>query len=216
MGLQAYPKAEEWQQIFLKEIKHNQRGPTILGLEHPPTITLGRRGQENLDILWSQESLERQKMQVFKSPRGGQATLHTPGQLVIYPLFPIAKFNLTVKDWLCTLVKTTQKTLQQLGIHASSPSESEPGLFTQHGKIAAFGLRIEDGCSYHGLSINNQNELHLFGSIRSCGVSSQAHSRVLDESGPITQPALFNIWREQFLLELVTHSQGHTTECVSR
>lgn len=208
MGLQTYAKALEWQAIFLKEMREGLRGPTILGLEHPPTITLGRRAVAETDLLWSQESRERHLMQVVQSPRGGQTTLHTPGQLVIYPLLRLTQYQLSVKDLLCRLTQSTQNTLASLGISASCPNPDEPGLFTEQGKIASFGLRIEQGFSSHGLAINNSNELHLFGSIRACGVMGQKHSRVLDESGPIEQKELFDLWTKHFL-ELFRLTEKH-------
>lgn len=140
----------------------------VFGLEHPAVVTLGKRGLAEADLRVSESELSERGVELFKTSRGGQATLHSEGQLVIYPVLPIQAWGIGARDLVCLLEKATIECLAQYGIKAHVGAE-EPGLYTDFGKIAFFGLRISEGVSSHGLAINVRNDLGLFGLIRSCG-----------------------------------------------
>ena len=89
LGQVDYDTAWAMQAQMAEEIATRQRPPTVLLLEHPPVITIGRRGGRN-HILWSDDQLERQGIVVREVDRGGDVTYHGPGQLVGYPLLPLA------------------------------------------------------------------------------------------------------------------------------
>lgn len=142
-------------------------GPgVILGLEHSSIITLGLRGNIDQDIKKSSP------LPIVSTDRGGQATLHSPGQLVIYPILPFQREGIGPREYVALLLQRTAETLQKMGV-AAFPREDQAGVYTKNGKIAFCGLRLDQGISRHGLSINVHNELDLFEFIRPCGNSQE-------------------------------------------
>lgn len=147
-------------------ISHNN-ADTILGCEHFTTITLGKRGLET-DIKTDLKNLDKSGVKLFKIDRGGKATLHNLGQLVIYPIVSLKRCGLGVKNFLQILEFTTIDCLNYFDIDSFSIS-NQTGIFTRDGKIASFGIRISKGVSLHGLSINVNNHLSDFDLITPCG-----------------------------------------------
>lgn len=186
--------------------------PEILGLEHPTTITLGHRAQFEKELNFAASHFESENIGIVKTDRGGMATLHSPGQLVIYPIIPLRKFDLRVRDFLCVIEKTTKETLEKFGIVAQGDLNS-PGLYTSKGKIAFYGFRIDRGISRHGISINVSNDLSLFQNIKSCGVQSPKLDRTQFYSTSNTQD-IFNIWAEKLIHNLATKSLDRQNTCV--
>ena len=171
----------------------------FLGFESErPVITKGLRTKSE-DIVWSEEVLNQKHFEQHELIRGGQATLHSPGQLVIYPVFSLSLLNLKMKDFIILLEDITRDVLNDLGI-PSERLEEYAGLSTERGKIAFFGIHISGGVSQHGLSININNDLSLFSSIKSCGVLNRSHDRLADHDLKITSEQLFNLWIEKSLM----------------
>lgn len=131
-------------------------GGVVLGLEHPYVITLGRRSRRDPEV---------PQGPIQWVERGGEATIHSPGQLVIYPVVAIGRWG--ARCWVEHLLKVTENTLQHLGL--STRRDPLAGLWTEAGKIAFLGLQIRRGVSSHGLSINVSNDLGLFSGIKACG-----------------------------------------------
>lgn len=174
----------------------------VLGLEHPSVITLGKRGRESEDLNAHALELSKKGVELKISSRGGQATLHSPGQLVIYPCVHLNRMGIGVRDYVCGLEKSTKSFLTELGIETLE-SCGDPGVYTPKGKIAFFGVRVSKGMASHGLAINVANDLELFGLIRSCGRTGESFDRILDYAGlaPNKQalPELFLSWQKHFL-----------------
>lgn len=186
MGLTSFEEAYSQQILLHEKVLFGAEG-FVLGLEHPTVITLGVRGKANVDLL------ECAGIPVLPTDRGGQATLHSPGQLVIYPILPWKKWGLSPKDCVQELLQTTVDLFNHHGISAFLSKEGT-GVYTAHGKIAFCGLRIQQGVSRHGLSLNLSNDLGLFRKIRACGSSSESltsWSREIDEV-----PALESVFSE--------------------
>jgi lipoate-protein ligase B len=135
--------------------------------EHLPCITLGRRGLAEVDVLWSSERLRESGFEIVQTERGGQATLHSPGQLVIYPITRVPHRG--VRRFVEAVQNATQTALRTLGV--DSQLGDEPGLYADGAKLVAFGFQVASGTSRHGLAINVSNDLSLFESIRVCGQS---------------------------------------------
>lgn len=162
-----------------------------MGLEHPAVITLGRRMKSD-DIITASE------VPVIYSTRGGLATIHSEGQLVIYPIMNLKNEGWGVKDFVGHLLKVTQITLAQYGIE-SFIDDKNVGLYTSQGKIAFCGLEIKEGISQHGISINISNDLRLFSQIVSCGISALKTDRVLNHISDITLRDFFEKWMTCFI-----------------
>jgi lipoate-protein ligase B len=139
----------------------------ILVCEHPTVITLGKRGQPLNDILASMDVLREKQIKIVATERGGQATLHNPGQLVLYPIVPLREWGLGVKDFVECLERATAFYLAGYGLEVTRGLE--PGLYVNGRKIAAFGIRVDRSVTLHGLAININNDLEAFGLIRQCG-----------------------------------------------
>ena len=177
----------------LKEKAHKSARAFLIGFECPACITLGLRGKETEDLSDSVAEYQKNNIEVVTIKRGGQATLHSPGQLVIYPVLDLLKWKIRPRDFLSLLEKITQSTLQEYDIIAKKKEDSA-GLFTQIGKIAFFGIHISGGVSQHGLAINVQNDLTLFNLIRSCGVSHRPHDSFQNQGVQPDLKEVFSLW----------------------
>jgi lipoyl(octanoyl) transferase len=129
--------------------------------EHPPVFTLGRNG-ERAHILASGN------IPIVQSDRGGQVTYHGPGQLVAYAMFDLQRRQMGPRGLVRHLEAAIIGTLSQYGIPAQARVDA-PGVYVDGRKIASLGLRIRKGCSYHGISLNVDNDLEPFRQINPCG-----------------------------------------------
>lgn len=157
----------------------------------PTVITMGLRGSED-DLLLPKSEYEDKNISIVSIKRGGQATMHSPGQLVLYPISNIKQNKLRARDFVHFIEQVTKKTLSQFGV-STHKEEGQAGLFTAKGKIAFFGIHITDGVSQHGLAINVSNDLSLFDLIRSCGISRRTHDK-LSHYCKISLQEVFDLW----------------------
>ena len=182
--------------ILQEELKMRScktRQAFFIGFECPACITLGLRGEEEKDLSGAVEEYKKKDIEIVTIKRGGQATLHSPGQLVIYPVMDLLQWKIRPRDFLSILENITAETLKEYGISAEK-KESSAGLFTQNGKIAFFGIHISHGVSQHGLAINVQNDLRLFDLIRSCGVSHRPHDSIHSYNLQPELKEVFSLW----------------------
>jgi lipoyl(octanoyl) transferase len=185
-GSQGFAELEQMQHKICQGVFSGDE-EVVLGGEHPAIITLGRRAQSS-EVLSS-------VLPVHQCARGGLATLHSPGQLVIYPILNLRKRNWGVRLYVEALLKTTQKTLLEFGLETKCDSTGNPGLYTKIGKIAFCGLKIVQGVSMYGLSINIGNDLSLFKNLRPCGISGQSLDRLQNHlADPLDLEVFFEAW----------------------
>lgn len=130
-------------------------------VEHPPVFTLGLAGKP-------EHILDRGQIPVIQSDRGGQVTYHGPGQLVIYLMMDLKRKGLGVKDYVHGLEQVIINFLDDRGIVAAR-MEKAPGVYLHGKKLAALGIRVRRGCSYHGLALNVEPDLAPFTRINPCG-----------------------------------------------
>lgn len=130
-------------------------------LEHEPVFTQGQAGKDE-HILCAGD------IPVIQSDRGGQITYHGPGQLVCYVLIDIKRAHFGVRDLVDGIEQAVIGLLGTYGIKGHSKKEA-PGVYVQESKIAALGLRVRKGRSYHGLSLNVSMDLEPFTRINPCG-----------------------------------------------
>lgn len=136
-------------------------------VEHPPVYTLG--------IAAKPEHLPRvdNGIPVVRTDRGGQITYHGPGQVVAYTLVDLRRRQLTVRALVRRLENAVIELLGDFRIRAAG-REDAPGVYVDGAKVAALGLRIRNGCSYHGLSLNVDMDLTPFDAINPCGYAGLA------------------------------------------
>ena len=163
----------------------------VIGLEHPAVLTLGHRADAAVEVK-SESSLPLERVS-----RGGLATVHSEGQLIIYPVLNLRELNMGVRDYVCLLLKTTSELLRTFGID-SFTDEKSVGVFTERGKIAFCGVQVKNGVSQHGISLNVRNDLSYFKSIRSCGISEPRFDRLCDHEINMTLDEVFSRWFEIF------------------
>lgn len=186
LGEIKYDTALELQNSYIEKAKTEGKN-FFLGLEHPLTYTLGLR---------SHNTTLKTKAPVFKIRRGGEIVIHNPGQLVIYPIFNLKKDNYSIKDFVCALEKTSIKTLKNLAIKVNK--KTEPGLYSDVGKIVFLGLGVSKGITSHGLAINVCNNLKDFENTEICGVKNQSMDRVLNYDSSVDTKTLFELWVKEF------------------
>lgn len=141
-------------------------------LEHPQVYTLGRiaRGEHLIDA---------GGIPVVQSDRGGQVTYHGPGQLVAYTLFDLQRLGLGVRPFVAALEQAVIDMLAELSITAGRRAGA-PGVYVDGSKIAALGLRVRRGRSYHGLSLNAAMDLAPYRGIDPCGYPGLGVTQVRD------------------------------------
>lgn len=138
----------------------------VFTVEHPPALTIGRRGARE-DVLWSDEQLAGAGVAMFDTPRGGQVTLHAPGQLVIYPVVHVGR---RIRAHLETLAAVTIELLEGLGVADPRYRPNQPGVWVGEAKIASIGVHISRGVAVQGLSVNFGVDRSLFAALVSCGM----------------------------------------------
>ena len=181
LGRIDYEEATGLQRRLL-ELRHQERiDDILLLLEHPPTITLGKFAKKD-NILVSPSELDRRGIVVCSSDRGGDATVHCPGQLVIYPIMSLRKRGGRLRDFLKDLEEVAICTLLEYGILAERWSE-HPGIWVDGRQIAAIGLRISRSISMHGLSLNVNPEPAIFDVINLCGLPGKKATSISELSG---------------------------------
>lgn len=154
----------------------DQRGPHTLDeiwlLEHPPVYTLGQAGRR-------EHLLGTSDIPVVAIDRGGQVTYHGPGQVVAYVLLDLGRRGYGVKELVRRLEQSVIDLLAAQGV-VGERQTGAPGVYVAGAKVAALGLRIRHGCSYHGLALNVDMDLSPFAGINPCGYPGLAVTRLRD------------------------------------
>ncbi len=132
-------------------------------VEHPPVFTQGLAGKP-------EHVLAPEDIPVIQVDRGGQVTYHGPGQIVAYPLIDLRRHGIGVKSLVHGIEQAVIDVLAHYGIQGERKQKA-PGVYVNGDKIAALGLKIRKGCSYHGLAFNINMDLAPFQRINPCGFS---------------------------------------------
>lgn len=173
LGLMPYLEAWEYQKRVHQEVAQGVRPETLLLVEHPRVITLGRKATgENL--LFPEAWYKEMGFELFWVERGGDVTYHGPGQLVGYPIFRVGR---KVRDFLRRLEEALIKVAASYGIEAY-PSPGYAGVWVRQGpgeeeKLAAIGVAVKEGVSFHGFALNVNTDLNDFSVIIPCGLKGK-------------------------------------------
>ncbi|MEF2279232.1 lipoyl(octanoyl) transferase LipB [Deinococcus sp. YIM 134068] len=186
LGLVPYRGAWDLQRAHHARVAAGGR-PTLLLVEHPPVLTLGRKAREGTNIVVTREYLASQGIEVLEVERGGDVTYHGPGQLVAYAIFPVGR---RVQDFLRLLERAVILTLHDLGLPDARPNPGYAGVYvdprTVNGreyeqKIASFGVAVQRNVALHGLALNVTTNLDHFDLIVPCGLSGTQMTSVTRE-----------------------------------
>ena len=141
-------------------------------LQHPRVFTQGQAGK-------AEHVLAPGAIPVVQVDRGGQVTYHGPGQLVIYPLLDLRRLGLGVRELVTLIEQAIIEVLARYELDGQR-REDAPGVYVDGAKIAALGLRVRRGCSFHGLAFNLSLDLEPFARINPCGYEGLAVTRLVD------------------------------------
>lgn len=172
----------------------------IWALEHLPVFTQGQAGR-------AEHLLTPGDIAVVAADRGGQVTYHGPGQLVFYTLLELRRRGLDVRQLVAALERAVIDWLAGLGVEAGT-RERAPGVYVGDAKIAALGLRIRKGRSYHGLAVNLDMDLEPFARINPCGYAGLRVTQVADLVGAEHRPTPAAARRA--LLDHLARTLGYT------
>lgn len=133
--------------------------------EHPAVFTYGKFGDLS-------HILNAKNIPVIPTDRGGQVTYHGPGQLMIYTLINLKQRKIGVKAWVTQLEEWIIQLLKQFNL-TGEREPGKPGIYINHRKICSIGLKIKNGCCYHGAALNIDMDLSPFTQINPCGYAGQ-------------------------------------------
>jgi lipoyl(octanoyl) transferase len=176
LGRLDYQTGLSLQQTLVHLVKEGRVGHTLLLLEHPPVITLGRNaGIEN--IIASRDFLASQGIELFETDRGGDVTFHGPGQLVGYPIFNLREFEprIGAVEFVRKIEESLIRTCGDLGV-VTTRVPGLTGVWTENdtpAKIAAIGVHISRAVTSHGFALNVTTNLDYFKLIVPCGISDK-------------------------------------------
>lgn len=160
IGLQPLPETWAAMQRFTLERSTTTLDEVWFG-EHPPVFTLGMRA-DRADLISPGD------IPIVQIDRGGRVTYHGPGQLMVYVLLDLKRRNLNIRELVVALEGAVIDTVARYGAAAVGRRDA-PGVYVAGKKLAAIGLRVRRGCSYHGMAVNVRMDLEPFGRINPCG-----------------------------------------------
>jgi lipoate-protein ligase B len=171
LGLLGYQEALDLQRHFWSRRVEEALPDSLLILEHPHVITLGRRGNRS-HLLTSQDILEAMKVSLFHVERGGDVTYHGPGQLVVYPILNLKDYGYRLIKYVDQLEEVILSVLRDFGIEGRKDS-SNRGVWAEGDKIASIGVAIRRWVSFHGFALNYETDLKYFDLINPCGLKGK-------------------------------------------
>jgi len=168
-----------WQAMLAYTQQRTAETPDEIWIvEHDPVFTLGQAGKP-------EHLLNDVGIPVVKIDRGGQITYHGPGQVVLYLLLDLSRLKIKVGELVTAVAQAVMDFLATHGLTAERRSGA-PGVYVGKAKIAALGLKIKNGCSYHGLSLNVDMDLSPFTAINPCGYAGLKVVQTKDFNIPLT------------------------------
>lgn len=192
LGIQDYN--DVWLQM--KDFTQNRECHTedeLWLLEHYPVYTQGQAGKP-------EHILNANSIPVIQSDRGGQVTYHGPGQLVAYVLMDLRRKNIGIRSLVSTLESILLSVLDHYKIEGSTRCGA-PGVYVKEQKIASIGLRVKNGCTYHGIALNVAMNLSPFSEINPCGFAKMEMTQI-SHFDPTVQ---FNEVNQHFVHSFLQH-----------
>jgi len=193
LGRQPYEPVWRAMQRFTDARDADSRDELWL-VEHEPVFTLGQAGRPEHVLMPG-------GIPVLHVDRGGQVTYHGPGQIVAYPLLDLRRMKLGVREYVHRIEQAVIDTLLEWNI-IGLRREGAPGVYVAGAKVAALGIRVRRGCSFHGLAFNIAMDLEPFHRINPCGYAGLQVTSMLDLGGPsgvdAVKPVLLDELARQF------------------
>lgn len=169
LGTVPYEKALEYQESLLAKRIAEEIPDSLILLEHPPTITTGRKGNTG-NLLVREEYLEKHGVSFVHASRGGDITFHGPGQIVGYPILNLKNHEMDIRKHLRSIEEVIIRTLGDFEIEGRR-IDGVTGVWVKKSKIASIGIAIRKWVTYHGFALNVSTNLDYFELILSCGIT---------------------------------------------
>lgn len=202
LGTRDYEPVWRAMQRFTRARQENDLDEIWL-LQHPAVFTLGQAGRREHIVADTGD------VPVINVDRGGQVTYHGPGQLIAYVLLDLRRRKLGVRRLVTHLEQATITLLAGLGIAATTRAGA-PGVYVGERKIAALGLRVSAGCSYHGLSLNAAMDLAPYSLIDPCGYRGLEVTQLSELGVSLSMARLSDLLRDELLRQLGYNSPALT------
>ena len=197
LGRQPYEPVWRAMQRFT-DVRNEDTVDELWVVEHDPVFTLGQAGKP-------EHVLAAGDIPVIHVDRGGQVTYHGPGQIVVYPLLDLKRRKVGVRDYVHRIEQALIDTLAEWNIQALR-RDGAPGVYVADAKVAALGIRVRRGCTFHGLAFNIGMDLEPFHRINPCGYQGLQVTSMGDLGGPsgmeAVKPVLLAQLARQFGLAL--------------
>ena len=197
LGRQAYEPVWRAMQRFT-DARDQDTVDELWLVEHEPVFTLGQAGKP-------EHVLAPGEIPVLHVDRGGQVTYHGPGQIVLYPLLDLRRIGIGVREYVCRIEQAIIDTLDEWNI-GGQRREGAPGVYVAGAKVAALGIRVRRGRTFHGLAFNIGMDLEPFHRINPCGYQGLQVTSMRDLGGPSSmdavKPVLLDHIARQFGLAL--------------
>ena len=173
-----YEAALAFMEARVRAIRDDGAPELVWLLEHPPLYTAGTSARP-------EDLKDAARFPVYEAGRGGQYTYHGPGQQVIYLLLNIKRRKLGVRHLVTAMEESVVGLLAKYGVKAY-PKPDAPGVYVDEKKVCSLGLRIRNGCSFHGLALNVSMDLSPFQRINPCGYAGMEMIDTARLNGPNT------------------------------
>lgn len=178
-GLLDYRAAFDRQTRMVQERLLGHGRDTLVLVEHPPVVTLGRRGGAS-DLQLAEEAYARSGVELVRINRGGLATAHEPGQLVAYPIIALPRHDL--RWYAQTFLSAVVRLLDDYGLKGTL-RDDDPGVWIAGRKVCSFGIAVKRWIACHGIALNLNNSLDTFSTIIPCGHPNEIITSVARELG---------------------------------
>lgn len=178
-GVLDYKLAFDRQERLVSQYLHGDCQDTLILVEHPPTVTLGRRATAE-DLHFADTFFAEKGVALQKINRGGLATAHEPGQLVVYPIVRLKQKD--VRWYADSFLQVVIRVLADLDLEGELKT-GEPGVWVNGRKICSFGIALKKWVSMHGVAVNINNSLETFNLIVPCGRPEEVVTSVRHELG---------------------------------
>jgi lipoyl(octanoyl) transferase len=169
LGLIPYRDAHDRQQTLVEQRKADEVPDTLMLLEHPHVLTLGRAADRG-NILADEDVRRSLGVEVFETGRGGDVTYHGPGQLVAYPIFKLGPGRQDIRRYVRDLQEVILRTARDFGVEAEPRGGDQIGVWVGNEKLAAIGVRVSRWVTMHGFALNVTTDLKYFQLIVPCGL----------------------------------------------
>ncbi len=183
IGIRGFEDTLAFQLEMLKKRIDGDIPDTLIIVEHPSVITLGRRSLEENII--DRAYFEGKNIPIVLTGRGGEVTCHSPGQIVCYPIIDLKNIGKDIAGYIDFLEVTVSAALNEIGVNAGRV-DGKRGVWTQGKKIAFIGIAIKKWVTYHGVAVNVNNSLEPFLKIHPCGHKEIEVTSVMQQLGKTT------------------------------